>query len=158
MDVLHIIKEEYSTARLSVSNLPTCSDPSQRDPKLVAILRHLDMLIRVSDELILPELAESVTKGLEHLAEAGDQSSALRKLVASSLKSGRMGESRKRDVTSKLLNHLEHMEQHVLPIFRVKISTPVREELGLVALDFKGDCSLEPIKQRSSRQIGDLQA
>ena len=100
-------------------------------------------MARIAEELILPELADAATTGLAAIAQATEQSAELGRIVLSSLKSGRMGESKRREFSSYLSSHISHMEQFVLPMFRVEIPTQAREELGLVARDIKGESFLE---------------
>lgn len=137
MDVLYFLKEEYAAVKETLSGLFGSEAQVLTESELRPYLKQVELVIRVSEELILPELADSTTRGLEALAEAGNQSSDLAKIVHSGLKSGRLGEARKRDLAARLLSHIEHMEQVILPMFRVEIPTQAREELGLVALDFK---------------------
>lgn len=139
MDVLYFIKEEYEVIKNSIPQLIGGDINVMSEESLHGFLRHAELLVRVADELILPELADSAKRGLEALAEAGNQSSELAKIIGSGLKSGRLAEARKRDLSARLVNHIEYMEQVILPKFRVEISTQTREDLGLVASDFKAD-------------------
>ncbi|MCX6123787.1 MAG: hypothetical protein NTV34_03440 [Proteobacteria bacterium] len=144
MDVLYFIKEEYTAIRHSLRSFNgDDEEPILTEAALKLFLRQVEFVVRIAEELILPELADAATNGLAVIALATEQSAELGRIVFSSLKSGRMGESKRREFLSYLCSHISHMEQFVLPMFRVEIPTQAREELGLVARDFKGESFLE---------------
>lgn len=143
MDVLYFIKEEFAALRTGIPALVGGDAAGLEDENdLRLFLRQVSLTVRVADELILPELADRAKKDLDVLAEAGDQTSELGKLVKSGLKAGRIAEARRREFADLITEHLDFMEQTVLPKFREEISTQTREDLGMVALDFKLDLSI----------------
>lgn len=139
MDILYFVKEEYAVLRQHLSTLVGCESSQLADESLRNYLKQVELVTRVADELILPELSENAKRGLSALVEAGDQVADLSKVIASGLKSGRLGEGKRKELASKLSNHIEYMESIVLPMVRVEIATQVREELGIVAMDIKMD-------------------
>lgn len=140
MDVLYFIKEEYAAVRAGIPALVGGdSNVLQEEDGLRGFLRHVGLIVRVADELVLPELADQARRDIEALAQAGDQTSELTKVVTSGSKLGRLADARRRDLANMLTGHLDFMEQVILPKFREEISTPTREDLGIVALDFKAD-------------------
>ena len=154
MDVLYFIKEEFAAVRAAIPAL-VGGDAAGLDDEndLRLFLRQVGLTVRVADELILPELADRAKKDLEVLAEAGDQTSELGKIVKSGLKTGRLAEARRRELATLTVEHLDFMEQTVLPKFREEISTQTREDLGMVALDFKLDLGVLDSSSRAVRNV-----
>lgn len=139
MDVLYFIREEFAALRADMPALVGGDSIGMPDEDLRLFLKKVGLSIRVADELILPELADRARRDLDVLAEAGNQTSELAKLVKSVQKAGRLGDARRRELATLTVEHIDFMEQSVLPKFREEISTQTREDLGLVALDFKID-------------------
>lgn len=154
MDVLYFIKEEFAALRTGIPALVGGDTGGLDDENDLRIfLKQVGLAVRVADELILPELADRAKKDLDVLAEAGDQTSELGKLVKSGLKAGRLAEARRRELAALTVEHLDFMEQTVLPKFREEISTQTREDLGMVALDFKLDLSISESQSPSVRSV-----
>jgi hypothetical protein len=139
MDVLSFVKEEYEGLRARMPQLLGGDMQILADKALHEFLMGIKLIVRIADELILPELAEATQRGIRHLADAGDQTNTLGRLVSSSLKSGKVGDAKRREIYQRLTSHLDLMEQAVLPLLREEISTSVREELCVVARDYKFD-------------------
>lgn len=142
MDVLYFIKEEYAAVRAGIPALVGGDATSMQEDGLRDFLKQIELVVRVADELVLPELADQARRDIEALAAAGDQTSELSKLVASRSKTGRLADARRRELANLISSHLDFMEQMILPKFREEISTPTREDLGIVALDFKADLGI----------------
>lgn len=143
MDVLYFIKEEFAALKKVIPALVGGDAIGlQEDEDLRLFLKQIDLSVRVADELILPELADRAKKDLDLLAEAGDQTSELIKIVKSGLKSGRLADARRRELAQLAMQHIEFMEQNILPKFREEISTQTREDLGVVAIDIKADLGI----------------
>jgi hypothetical protein len=140
MDVLHFMKEEYSAVKEeSLGLLPGDFAESVRGNALHRFMARLDLMLRVGDELIIPELTDS---GSRHVAAgllAEGQSSALARFLAIFKKSGAVAETKREDFFRKVSSHIDHMEKVVLPIIRETIPTAVREDIGLIAIDYRDD-------------------
>jgi len=142
-----VVKEEYAYLRSELAAGAEGIWATEVEDSLRGYLKRVEVVVRIAEELVLPELADTVRRGLNQLAAAGDQVLSLTKIVSLGLKSGRLGESKRKELLTKLSSHIEYMEQIILPLFREEIATQVREDLGVVALDIKMDLlGLEPVK------------
>jgi hypothetical protein len=152
MDVLYFIKEEYAAVRAGIPALVGGDATGMQEDGLRDFLKQIELVVRVADELVLPELADQARRDIDALAAAGDQTSELSKVVASGSKTGRLADARRRELANLISSHLDFMEQMILPKFREEIPTPTREDLGIVALDFKADLGI------SAARIGDIRS
>ncbi len=153
MDVLYFIKEEYAAVRAGIPALVGGDATGMQEDGLRDFLKQIELVVRVADELVLPELADQARRDIDALAAAGDQTSELSKVVASGSKTGRLADARRRELANLISSHLDFMEQMILPKFREEISTPTREDLGIVALDFKADLGIIAVRISDIRSV-----
>ncbi len=152
MDVLYFIKEEYEILRVDAKTI-VGGDISYAEGDLLRhLLARIELIIRLADDLILPELAERVRRGIEVLATAGDQTSDLSRLIGMGQRTGKLGDAKRKDLCVKLFKHIDFMEQFVLPKFRDEISTQAREDMGLVADDYRADLTSRFSSQQTQVQ------
>ena len=137
MDVLQFIKDEAFELRQQFPSLVGGDQELISETSLAAYLDSVRLLMRVFDDLVLPELSDVTTRNLSAIANAGTLSTDLDKIAAVAQKQGKISDSKRLELYKKLALQLNVMEQQVLPLFREKIPTRVREELGLVAVDFR---------------------
>jgi hypothetical protein len=155
MDILYFLKEEYATIRTNVPGLVGGDIPLLEGEGLRRFLQQVLLVVRIADDLILPELAERVKRGVEGLAVAGDQTGTLAKITESAIKLGKIGDSRRKEFHGTLVKHLEHMEQYILPLFREEIATQTREDMGVVAHDYKSDIGDKSSTQGGQARVAD---
>lgn len=139
MDVLYFLKQEYEAIKAKIPALVGGDQLTLDGESLRSFLVQIELIVRVADELVLPEIADNSRRGIQAVADASKHTAFFTKIAESNQKTGRLGEGRRRDLASQLLLHFEIMEQTVLPKFRDEVQTQTREDLGLVAQDFKAD-------------------
>ena len=142
MDVLHFMKEEYVAIRaLSRGLLPGDLVEPIDGADLVSFMSKLALMLRLGDELIIPELTDdhSRYRGAGSMAEV--QSAELQSLLVTFKRSKSVPEKRREVFFSKISGHVDFMEQTVLPAFRELIPTAIREEIGEIAADYRKDAS-----------------
>ncbi len=140
MDVLHFMKEEYSKIREVFPGLaPGDLGEALSGASLQSFMVRLDLVVRVGGELIIPELVDSsrVASAAAMLAE--EQAKSLVRIIASFKKVGNLPDTKRADIFRKIYAHVEQMEKVVLPLVRELIPTAVREDIGEIALDYRGD-------------------
>ncbi len=153
MDVLHFLKDEYSAIR----GRSTCLVPGDRSVPLRGealghFMLHLELIVRVGAELILPELTEVGHSAAAAAVLAEEHTRSLGRFVAAFRRTGDIVDSKRLDLFRKLMQHLDHMEKSVLPLVREMIPTGVREDIGEIALDFKHDVG--PLAGKVSKPLG----
>ena len=156
MDVLYFMKEEYSFVKEALPGLAGGDVPMLEDTALEHFLLRLTLILRVEDELLLPELAERLRHGHSIIEVAMSQLRDLSALVGSGLQHRGFSDARRAEMLIFLVDHLEHMEKQVLPRFRMNVSTPTREDIGIVALDYRDDLNVSSqvvVKTQPSRSI-----
>ncbi len=138
MDVLHFMKEEYLTIRSqSLGLLPCDLAESISENDLLSFMGHLDLMLRVGDELIISELTDAQSRHLTIGTHAEVQSAELQRFLITFKRSKTVPVSKREDLFNKISRHIDYMEQFVLPIIREMIPTATREEIGEIAVDYR---------------------
>jgi hypothetical protein len=159
MDVLHFLKEEYSAIRqLAAGIVPGDLAPAMSGQEMTRFMASLELAVRVGNDLILPELTDA-GHGSSSVAILGeDQAKSLGRIIASFKKSGAIAEAKLQDLYRRTLQHLDHMEKAVLPLVRDVVSTPVREDIGEIALDYRTELTVSVEKSRDTRASASISA
>lgn len=153
MDVLHFMKEEYSELKAKSFGLsPGDMVESLEGSALTDFMIHLELLIRVGGDLIIPELMDVAKGSISAAIVAEEQSRGLIRVINTFKKAGTLIEGKRRDVFLKVFEHVEQMEKIVLPLVREVIPTAIREEIGEIAADYK----LETRGMLSRVVVGDV--
>ncbi|MCX6116447.1 MAG: hypothetical protein NT027_02810 [Proteobacteria bacterium] len=157
MDVLYFLKEEFAIVKHELRGVFGSDSEIFDDDVLASFLDRVELLTKVADDLILPELAEISRRGVPELAEAGDQTNSLKRLCVSVRKNRKLSDAKRKEFAGLVCCHLELMEQSILPQFREEISTQTREDLGLIAIDYRSESSFG-LNSKDSKNWGPLRA
>jgi hypothetical protein len=150
MDILHFMKEEYSAIRGDLSKLAAGDLPGTLvGVPLKRFMVRLDLVVRVGAELILPEVMDAGRGAAAVALVAEDQLKSIGRIVAGFRKSEALADQKRAELFRKLSAHLDQMERAVLPLVRELVATPVREDIGEIALDYRADYRVGAPKARS---------
>ena len=158
MDVLYFMKEEYCLVRESLTGLAGGDAQLLQDGALLDFLSRLALILRIEDELLIPELAERIRHGKPMIDVAVAQGKILSSHVATGIRQGRMADAKRLEILSILSGHLDHMEKVVLPRIRIEVSTQTREEIGVVAMDYRDDFLLPQARRGKSNGTRSISA
>jgi hypothetical protein len=147
MDILHFMKEEYSAIRRDLTKLAAGDLPQTLvGGPLKRFMVRLDLVVRVGAELILPEVMDSGRGAAAVALVAEDQLKSIGRIIAGYRKSEALADQKRAELFRKLSAHLDQMERAVLPLVRELVATPVREDIGEIALDYRADFRVGPPK------------
>ena len=159
MDVLHFMKEEYEAVRAqSLGLLPGDLEASVDGAALVSFIGRLGLMLRLGDELIIPELTDDQSRYGAAGSIAEEQSAELQRFLVAFKRSKSVPDKRREVFFSKISGHIEFMEQTVLPAFRELIPTAIREEIGEIASDYRKDASALADKVMKRREGSTISA
>jgi hypothetical protein len=140
MDILYFMKEEYSAIRCDLPKLAAGDLPGTLvGAPLKRFMVRLDLVVRVGAELILPEVMDAGRGAAAVALVAEDQLRSIGRIVAGYRKSEALADQKRTELFRKLSAHLDQMERAVLPLVRELVATPVREDIGEIALDYRAD-------------------
>ena len=159
MDVLHFMKEEYVAIRaLSRGLLPGDLVESIEGADLVSFMSKLALMLRLGDELIIPELADDHSRYRAAASTPEGQSAELQCFLVTFKRSKSVPEKRREVFFNKISGHIEFMEQTVLPALRELIPTAIREEIGEIAEDYRKDAGALAAKVAKRREGSTISA
>jgi hypothetical protein len=159
MDVLHFMKEEYLAIRAESHGLVPCDlAESVSELGLIALMGRLELMLRLGDELIIPELLDSESRHMATGTLAEGQSAELRRFLVAFKRSKAVPESRREVLFNKISGHIDYMEQFVLPVIREMIPTAIREEIGEIAIDYRKDAGTLSAKTSKRREGSTISA
>ena len=127
MDVLQLLKAEFRSRK---SDLAELSQATQSSTQKAAILSRLNVHLAWESEFLLPELSVIATHG-DALLEKYQRS--LKRLQSLCLDKSQDGT----ELLEAFDQHIEIVEEKILPFMRQKIPTVEREELYHVFVDAK---------------------
>jgi hypothetical protein len=149
------MKEEYSRIRqLATGVVENDIAPALSKLEVSKFVETLELAVRVGNELVLPELMDLGQRTFSVAVIGEEQAKALNRLIATFKKHGEFAEVKVQNLYTRALQHLDHMEKAVLPLVRDVISTPVREDIGEIALDYRTELSTSKDSVEKSRDSG----